>query len=281
VSRRTFEGTRFDLTGRTAIITGGAGLLGRQHAAALLELGAAVVLLDVDRDRLIAAREELRRAHMESIIETEVADVCEKASLVALEEQLRARSGGVDILINNAAIDSKVTASEGLGHGSRLEQFSLDDWNHEIAVGLTGAFLCSQVFGTAMARKGRGSIVNVASDLAIISPDQRLYELPGLPPSDQPVKPVTYSVIKTALIGLTRYLATYWATNGVRVNAISPGGVFNGQPEDFVRRLTSRIPMERMANVDEYRCAIQFLSSDASSYMTGHNLVVDGGRTVW
>lgn len=132
-----------------------------------------------------------------------------------------------------------------------------------------------------MARQKRGAIVNVASDLALISPDQRLYREPGLPDEQQPVKPVTYSVVKSALLGLTRYLATYWADKGVRVNSISPGGVFNDQPPDFIERLSALIPMGRMAKIDELQGAILFLCSDASSYMTGANLVVDGGRTCW
>jgi NAD(P)-dependent dehydrogenase (short-subunit alcohol dehydrogenase family) len=132
-----------------------------------------------------------------------------------------------------------------------------------------------------MAKRGSGVIVNVASDLAVIAPDQRLYRVDGLPENQQPVKPVTYSVVKTALLGLTRYLATYWSSANVRVNAISPGGVFNSQPEVFLSRLKQLIPMERMANRDEYQGAILFLCSDASSYMTGANLVIDGGRTCW
>jgi NAD(P)-dependent dehydrogenase (short-subunit alcohol dehydrogenase family) len=124
-------------------------------------------------------------------------------------------------------------------------------------------------------------ILNIASDLAVIAPDQRLYRQDGLPDDQQPVKPVTYSVVKTALVGLTRYLATYWAESGVRVNAISPGGVYNGQSDEFVRRLSALIPLSRMAHVDEYKGAILFLCSDASSYMTGFNLVIDGGRSSW
>ena len=154
-------------------------------------------------------------------------------------------------------------------------------WQQDIAVGLTGAFLCCQSLGVEMAKAGQGSIINVASDLALIGPDQRLYRRQGLAEEQQPVKAVTYSVVKTALIGLTRYLATYWAPRNVRVNAISPGGVYNGQDEAFVRRLAELIPLGRMANVDEYKGAILFLSSDASTYMTGANLVIDGGRTCW
>jgi NAD(P)-dependent dehydrogenase (short-subunit alcohol dehydrogenase family) len=132
-----------------------------------------------------------------------------------------------------------------------------------------------------MASRGRGVILNVASDLAVIAPDQRLYRDPSKAPAEQPVKPVTYSVVKTGLIGLTRYLATYWCDRGVRANAISPGGVYNGQPEDFVTRLSGLIPLGRMADADEYKGAIVFLCSDASSYMTGQNLVIDGGRSAW
>jgi len=132
-----------------------------------------------------------------------------------------------------------------------------------------------------MAQRGSGVILNIASDLSVIAPDQRLYRREGLPEEQQPVKPVTYSVIKTALVGLTRYLATYWADQGVRVNALSPGGVYNGQGEEFVTRLTNLIPMGRMADHDEYRGAIQFLCSDASRYMTGQNIAIDGGRSVW
>ena len=182
-------------------------------------------------------------------------------------------------MINNAALNPKV---EGAGlSATRFENYSLELWERELKVGLSGAFLCSQVFGAHMASQGGGVIVNIASDLGLIAPDQRIYRRPGLAPHEQPVKPVTYSVVKGGLVMLTKYLATYWADAGVRVNALVPGGVFAGQPEDFVERLTQLIPLGRMARRDEYRAALVFLCSDASSYMTGSNLVIDGGRTCW
>jgi len=148
-------------------------------------------------------------------------------------------------------------------------------------VGLTGAFLCSQTIGSEMVRAGKGIILNIASDLSLIAPDQRIYRRPALPEEQQLVKPVSYCVLKAGLLGLTRYLATYWASNGVRVNAISPGGVYANQDTDFVQRLSDLIPLGRMAHQEEYKAAVIFLVSDASSYMTGANLVVDGGRTCW
>ncbi|HEY3667467.1 MAG TPA: SDR family oxidoreductase, partial [Polyangiaceae bacterium] len=196
----------------------------------------------------------------------------------ALEAVLK-RYGRIDGLINNAAHNPKV---EGKGlAATRFENFSLEDWSRDLAVGLTGAFLVSQVFGAHMAAHGGGVIVNIASDLGVIAPDQRIYRRPGLPESEQPVKPVTYSVVKGGLVMFTKYLATYWAEQNVRVNALVPGGVYAGQPDDFVERLTNLIPMGRMAKQDEYRAALVFLCSDASSYMTGSNLIVDGGRTCW
>jgi NAD(P)-dependent dehydrogenase (short-subunit alcohol dehydrogenase family) len=268
----------FDLTGRVAVITGGAGLLGEQHARAIAAAGGIPVLVDIQPQR--ATEKAMLLSYEFGMAFGLAADITNEAEVESLLAKILARFGRLDILINNAANNPKMEASTEVNF-SRLENFPVTQWEADIAVGLTGAFLCSKVFGSHMAANGGGVIVNVASDLALIAPDQRIYRQMNAPEDMQPVKPVTYSVVKSALVGLTRYLATYWADKKVRVNAISPGGVCNGQPEDFVERLTNLIPLGRMAGKDEYQGAIVFLCSDASSYMTGTNLVMDGGRSCW
>ena len=268
----------FDLAGRVVLITGGAGLLGAEHAAAIAEAGGVPVIADVrgaDAERVAQATNQ-RYGGTAGALEL---DVTSRASCEAALARVLVVHGRLDGLVNNAALNPKV---EGAGlAATRFENYSLELWNRELAVGLSGAFLCAQVFGAHMAAHGGGVIVNIASDLGLIAPDQRIYRRPGLAPEEQPVKPVTYSVVKGGLVMLTKYLATYWAEAGVRVNALVPGGVYAGQPEDFVEKLTQLIPMGRMARKDEYRAALVFLCSDASSYMTGSNLVIDGGRTCW
>ena len=273
---------KFDLTGKTVLITGAAVLLGREHAAALLAIGATVVMTDIGEAALVSARSALARDADAARIVTHVMDVSRLESIKRVAGELLAARLRVDVLVNNAAIDPKVVGGRGVQETSRLENFPLAQWDLQIAVGLTGAFLCSQVFGTAMAQDGKGGVIlNIASDLSVFSPDQRLYRKPGLAEEMQPVKPVTYSVIKAGLVGLTKYLSTYWADRGVRANALSPGGVFNGQGEEFVQRLSALIPMGRMAQLDEYHSAVQFLCSDASAYINGQNIVMDGGRSTW
>jgi NAD(P)-dependent dehydrogenase (short-subunit alcohol dehydrogenase family) len=273
---------KFNLTGKAALITGAAGLLGVEHAAALLESGATVVLTDIDEASLKIAKSTLLGNADATRIITHIMDVSQPDKVRGVAKELEIAGLRIDILVNNAAIDPKVKGSEGIVETSRLENFPLEQWDLQMAAGLTGAFLCSQVFGSSMAEDGRGGVIlNIASDLSVVSPDQRLYRKDGVADDNQPVKPVTYSVIKAGLIGLTRYLATYWADKGVRSNALSPGGIFNGQNENFVQHLRSLIPLDRMANHDEYRSAIQFLCSDASAYLNGQNIVMDGGRSVW
>ena len=269
----------FDLTGRVAIVTGGAGLLGYHHGAILAAASANVVLLDLAAANPALRAEQLQLAHGTECLGL-AADITSEPSIEAARDAILARFGRIDILINNAANNPKVEDQKPGQPWSRIENFPLQTWNADIAVGLTGAFLCSRVFGQEMVKRNAGVILNVASDLGVIAPDQRIYRKEGLPEDQQPVKPVTYSVVKTGLIGLTRYLSTYWTAHNIRVNAISPGGVFAGQPDEFTAKLHQLIPMGRMAHKDEYQGAVLFLCSDASSYMTGQNLIVDGGRTV-
>ena len=272
---------KFNLNGRNALITGAAGLLGKQHAIALLEMGASVVLTDANMAGLDKTKVELISGYPEQKIVALFMDVTSSESIKKAQNSLQTDGIHISILINNAAIDPKMKQGQ-VGESSRLENYDLDSWNFELSVGLTGAFLCAKIFGSAMAKsQDQGVILNIASDLSVISPDQRLYQQEGLPNDKQPVKPVTYSVIKSGLVGLTKYLSTYWASDGVRCNALSPGGIENGQGDDFVTRLCNLIPLGRMAEIDEYHSAVQFLCSDASSYMNGQNIVIDGGRSIW
>ena len=273
---------KYNLSGKSALITGSAGLLGFQHAKALLESGSKVILTDINYQILKKNKQDLSKLYSPQLIEVYEMDVTDKNSILSVMKSLIKSRTRVDILINNAAIDPKVNSKNGVTETSRLENFDLKQWDLQIAVGLTGAFLCSQIFGSEMAKDNQGGVIlNISSDLSVIAPDQRLYQRSDLPEELQPVKPVTYSVIKAGLVGLTKYLATYWPDKGVRCNALSPGGIFNGQGSEFIDRVQSLIPLGRMADEDEYLATIQYLCSDASRYMNGQNIVIDGGRSVW
>jgi NAD(P)-dependent dehydrogenase (short-subunit alcohol dehydrogenase family) len=269
----------FNLDGKVAIITGGAGLLGEQHAEAIAEFGGVPVLVDINEKLVYEKAARISKEYSVDALGVRC-DITKKEELESLRDQLLKKFKHIDILINNAAIDPKVSDSGAQVSFSRLEYFLLDQWNLELSVGLTGAFLCSQIFGSVMAEQKSGVILNISSDLGIISPDQRLYKKENLPESLQPVKPVTYSVIKHGLIGLTKYLATYWADKGIRANTLCPAGVYNNQPDEFVKKISQLIPMGRMAKLHEYKCAVIYLVSDASSYMTGSILTIDGGRSI-
>ena len=264
---------KFNLKDKYAVVTGGAGLLGREHCFALLELGCNVICTDINKESLDAFHKSMPKKFL-NFFSVKTLDIRNENEIIAFTNKLPK----VDILINNAAIDAKVTANNSSLKNTKFESFDLVRWEQEISVGLTGAMLCSKHIGSRIAQNNGGVILNIASDLSIISPNQNLYKQED---GSINYKPVTYSVIKTGLIGLTLYLSTYWAKKNVRVNALSPGGVFKDQDEKFVRRLKDLIPLGRMANIDEYKSAIQFLCSDASSYMTGQNIVIDGGRTIW
>ena len=270
----------FDLTGKTAIVTGGSGLLGMQHARALLQKNCNIEIWDINLKEMAQTKVKLLSEFPKKSIETQQIDVSSEIEIASAVSDFDLNKSKIDILINNAAINPKFE-SERNSNSSHFENYSVDTWNEEISIGLTGAMLCSKYLGAHMAKNGGGVILNIASDLSIISPDQRIYEKPGIPKELQFKKPVSYSVIKAGLVGLTKFLATYWASENVRVNSLSPGGVYENQDQLFVANLISRIPMSRMAEVNEYVGAIQFLCSDASLYMTGQNIVMDGGRTVW
>lgn len=278
-----FEPTleRYSLQGKYVLITGGGGLLGMEHTKAVCEIGATVVLTDISFVTLNLAKTQLEQSiDPKQLLYFEM-DVTNPDSIYVVLRKLQQLNIQLDVLINNASIDPKVNDRGSSIEFSRLENFELSQWNLEVSVGLTGAFLCSKIFGTEMAQRGSGNIVNIASDLSVFSPDQRLYKKDHLPQDQQPVKPITYSAIKSGLVGMTRYLATYWADSGLRCNALSPGGVYVNQDDVFVKRISNLIPLGRMASRNEYHAAIQFLCTDASSYMTGQNLVIDGGRSAW
>jgi len=280
--KKTKYPLKFSLENKTAVVTGAGGLLGQKHCEALLELGASVILTDINITNLENTKKNLQDKYKDSNIMHLEMDVSSETSILKVSDQISRNKKRVDILINNAAINPTQSSIKITKNSSRLENFDITQWDKEVSVGLTGAFLCSKVFGGRMAKDHKGGVIlNIASDLSVIAPDQRLYEVSDLADGSQPVKPITYSVIKSGLVGLTKYLSTYWLKEGIRANALSPGGVYDGQNEEFVNKLTSLIPMGRMASDDEYIGAIQFLCSDASSYMTGQNLIIDGGRSIW
>ncbi len=269
----------FSLTGKTVIITGGGGLLGREYARATAAAGANVVIADIDPDGANTAAAEVKQAGYDTVLPLAV-DVSDKASVQAMVQRTLDAFGRVDGLVNNAAINPKFDVGEAQKHTITFEDFPLDTWNESLAVNLTGMFLCAQVVAGPMLAQGSGSIINVSSTYGLTGPDQRLYERDD---PDEPIsiKPVTYTVTKSAVIGLTKYLAVYWGDKGIRVNTLTPGGTFNAHEEQFVRRYSAKTPMGRMAHKHEYNGAVVYLLSDASSYMTGSNLVVDGGWTAW
>lgn len=274
----------FDLTNKVALITGGGGLLGPQWAEAIIRCGGTVVLGDINLDAATNVAKTLNEKYQKLAAKAVYLDVTAPSSVSATFQDI----SHLDILVNNAAKDPKVKKTDSLNTETRFETMTFSYWQEGIDAIINGTFLCSQAAVLKMLnndkspRGNRGVIVNIASDLAVIAPDQRIYRKEGLNWNQQPVKPITYSAAKYAVVGMTKYMATYFAEKGIRVNCLSPTGVFNNHPEDFVTKLSGIIPMGRMAHIDEYQAAMMFLCADeASSYMTGHNLVIDGGKTVW
>lgn len=268
----------FELGGKVAVVTGALGLLGREHATALAEHGAAVVIADLDGDRSASWALELADKTGARVIGVGV-DVTRAESIRALGERVEAKLGPIDVLVNNAAINDMFESPQAAAELSRFERYPLELWQRSLDVNVTGTFLMCQVVGSAMAERGRGSIINVASTYGLVAPDQSLYVRPDGTQSFW--KSAAYPTTKAAVLGLTRFLAAYWGAKGVRVNALSPGGVENGQEPWFVNSYARRTPLGRMAHRSDYRGAVVFLASEASAYMTGANLVVDGGWTAW
>ena len=267
----------FSLEGKVAVVTGGLGLLGRQHGFALAEAGAHVAVADLDRAAASQFACELtkrsgRRAHGCHV------DITDAESVASLRDEVEQTLGAIDVLVNNAAIDDKALPGAG-DETCAFERYPLDRWKAMLETNVTGTFLCCQIMGRGMVDRAAGSIINIASTYGIVAPDQALYR--NADGFQSFSKGPAYPATKGAVIALTRFLAAYWGRNGVRVNALSPGGVESGHDPGFVARYSARTPLGRMATPTEYRGALVFLASDASSYMTGANLVVDGGWTAW
>jgi NAD(P)-dependent dehydrogenase (short-subunit alcohol dehydrogenase family) len=268
----------FDLRGKVAVVTGALGLLGRQHCECLAQAGAHVVVVDLEQAACTQLAAALERRHARSSLGM-AADIVMPADLVALRNAILARFQRIDVLVNNAALDDKVASGAASAELRAFEHYPLEAFRRALDVNVTGLFLACQVLGSAMAQRGSGSIINVASTYALVGPDQRLYREPD--GSQTFFKSPAYPTSKAAVLGFTRFLAAYWGARNVRVNALCPGGVENGQPEPFVHAYASRTPLQRMAAAGDYRGAVVFLASDASSYMSGSCLVVDGGFTAW
>jgi NAD(P)-dependent dehydrogenase (short-subunit alcohol dehydrogenase family) len=263
----------FDLTGRVAVVTGALGLLGREHCLALSRAGATVVAADLDGDATAAFAGSLAGATGMAL------DVTNRGSLEAARDALLEAHGRIDVLVNNAAVNDMFEDQALAAEQSMFEHYPLEQWERSLRVNVTGVFLASQVLGTPMAEAGSGSIINVASTYGLVGPDQRIYLAPD--GTQAMHKSPAYPATKGAVVNFTRFLAAYWGPRGVRVNTLSPGGVENGQDEWFVENYAARTQLGRMALPDDYHGAIVFLASDASKYMTGANLVVDGGWTAW
>jgi NAD(P)-dependent dehydrogenase (short-subunit alcohol dehydrogenase family) len=269
----------FELAGTRAIVTGACGLLGPHHARALLEAGADVALVDLDARACAELAGRLGREHGGRRVLGAGCDVTDPDALARLRDLVAAELGPVDVLVNNAAVDDKVERPEDGPDASRFERFPLERFRRTLDVNVTGTFLACQVLGAPMAGRGRGSIVNVASTYGLVAPDQALYRRPD--GTQAFWKGPAYPTSKAAVLGLTRFLAAYWGPAGVRVNALSPGGIENGQEPWFQERYAARTPLGRMGRRGELAGALVFLASAASSYVTGANLVVDGGWTSW
>jgi NAD(P)-dependent dehydrogenase (short-subunit alcohol dehydrogenase family) len=270
----------FSLSGRVVVITGATGLLGVRHAEIIAAAQGIPILVDLNQERIDKCAAELSAQFPNTTIWGLQTDITQPEQLEILFAKILERHHRVDVLINNAARNPKVENTAEVNF-SRVENFPLLQWDDDLDVGLKGAFLCSQIFGGQMAKAGSGVILNICSEYGINAPNQRLYRQEGVPEELQPVKPVSYTVVKSGLLGMTKYFATYWAHRGVRVNAITVAGVQTTQPAEFIARYVQDVPLGRMAQPDEYQGSILYLCADASKFLNGANLIVDGGKSCW
>ncbi len=264
----------FNLQNKIILVTGAGGLLGKQHCIALSDAGANIIACDINLSTINEYLPTLKTESYSSYL-----DVTDERSIEELLSLAVKKFGKVDVLINNAAINDMFENPKTELELSKFENYPLDNWQKSIDVNLTGTFLMSKIIGSFMAENAGGNIINIASTYGIVAPNQDLYK--NRNGEQQFYKPPVYSVTKAAIIALTKYLAAYWGNKGVRVNALSPGGVKNYQAEYFIKKYSERTPLGRMADPTDYRGAIVFLASDESKYMTGENLVIDGGFTIW
>ena len=265
----------FSLTGKVAVVTGGAGLLGQVFCQALVTAGANVAIIDLDKQAADKTATTIEKAETQKVIAVEC-DITSPESVSAMVKTVVTQLGGIDILLNNAA-----------SKGSNLDQFfapfenySLQAWREVMAVNIDGLFLVAQSVGSQMKKQGGGSIIQVSSIYGVVAPDQRIYQ--GSEYNGRPINtPAVYSVSKAAVLGLTSYLSTYWADSKIRVNTLTPGGIESGQNSEFNQKYSNRVPLGRMGEASELTGALIYLASDASSYVTGQNIIVDGGLSAW
>ncbi len=268
---------KFNMTGQTAIVTG-AGLLGKEFCKTLAQAGADVIVADFNETLAQVAADEITAAGGKSYAFK--VDVTDPDSTKAMADFAIEKTGRLDVLVCSAAMDPKFDNTHAR-NTNNFEDYPLKQWQDALNVNLTGLFLCAQAVVKQMKKQNHGVIINICSTYGLVGPDQRIYEKEGQDPNNRQYKPVFYSVTKSGVLGLTKYLATYYAGTGIRANCLTPGGVFNGNDDEFVEHYSYRAVVGRMAHKDEMNGALLFLASDASTYMTGANLVVDGGWTAW
>ena len=270
---------KFDIQKKVIIITGAAGLLAEQHIEVVLENEGIAILLDVDKKKIEIKKNYYLKKFKNAAIDAFVGDITNEKFVIKVKKLIIKKYGRIDVLINNAAVDYKLNEKhKKLINKIKLESFDLNLWKKDLDVGLTGALICTKHFGNEMAKKNNGIILNIASDLSIIAPDNRIYN--NNPNDLKIVKPVSYSVLKHGIIGLTKYTSVYWANKNVRCNALALGGIKKDQPKKFIKKISNLIPLGRMAKAGEYKSSILYMISEGSSYMNGSVVIIDGGRTV-